>query len=581
MKFVNSQINKLIKYPELSYLDKKDKRFEASIYDVRLFNTDITVALGNHNEDFKEHNIIYFPIYLILNSKVKSRIGVYELEEQLLNQVNDEDGDIDLGSPHFYGPILFSFAKTMIQSTEKKAPIKSSPVLPDMDQQIDDILEQNLSQRSSQRYSRKSSSRSSQRSSRKSSSTSSERSSRKSSPSSKQSSTWIEEYMNNLEQPDYMNYKIKETVPDGNCFFQAVSFALNSVNNPKSIKDIRELLSIEVDQNIYNIYKENYNNFKAKLDNFNTQIETLKTEALKNKSELTKTKDRKQQTELINIGKAIKKKQEQITIKNQAEIELIEDYKFMKNIKNLEELKEFIKKSAYWADPWSISVLERLLNVKFVLLSRKAFEEGDFDNVMNCGFMDNELERRKVERDIDFAPDHYIILDYNGNHYVLITYNDLQAFKFEEMPDIIKELIKNKCLERNAGPYYLISEFRKYKYPELEIEEINPSLFNEKTVFQIYSHSAPKAPGAGVGETMDPVDNDFDELSVIKHWRRELTKLIDLDYETIKKNPDSVHLLKSTRNAKLTKFIRGVPPEDPSRRLDDLMNIRRILLRSN
>jgi len=80
MKLKKSKINDLVEYEELKGLDKQDKQFEASTYDMELYDTNVTIALGKPKEEFKEYNIIYFPIYLVLNDKVKSRIGIYELE---------------------------------------------------------------------------------------------------------------------------------------------------------------------------------------------------------------------------------------------------------------------------------------------------------------------------------------------------------------------------------------------------------------------------------------------------------------------------------------------------------------------
>ena len=51
------------------------------------------------------NNIIYFPIYLIIQESVQDQIGVFEIKSDLLPYSLDDDGDVDLeklGDPLFY-----------------------------------------------------------------------------------------------------------------------------------------------------------------------------------------------------------------------------------------------------------------------------------------------------------------------------------------------------------------------------------------------------------------------------------------------------------------------------------------------
>ena len=82
----------------------------------------------------------------------------------------------------------------------------------------------------------------------------------------------------------------------------------------------------------------------------------------------------------------------------------------------------------------------------------------DNDNVLNCGQLNDTI----LEERGKFEPTHYIMLTYSGNHYELIKYNRKGAFTFDELPEKVIKLIKNKCLERQAGPYYLIPQFKEY-----------------------------------------------------------------------------------------------------------------------
>ena len=211
----------------------------------------------------------------------------------------------------------------------------------------------------------------------------------------------------------------------------------------------------------------------------------------------------------------------------------------MKNINNVEEFKEYIKKDSscediFWGDTWAISTLERLLKIKLILLSEENYRNQDLNNVLQCGQLNDSI----LENEGVFRPDYYIILDYNGYHYKLILFKKHTAFKFSELPYSIKELVVIRCLEKSSGPFYIIPEFKEFaenynseiKFFKEDIELEKPSsLYDENIVFQYYikSNNKPK-PGQGNGEKI-PNDKvkDFVELSKIDNWRKKLSNLWD------------------------------------------------------
>src|SRR6056300_1965367 len=126
----------------------------------------------------------------------------------------------------------------------------------------------------------------------------------------------------------------------------------------------------------------------------------------------------------------------------------MDEFDYMKNIKTLDEFKDFIKTRHYWADTWAISTLERLLNIKVIIMSETAYKNGDLDSVLSCG----QLNDDELEKVGGFKPEHYTITSYDGTHYKTISYKDKKILKFSEVPYDVKALIVNKCMERNAGP---------------------------------------------------------------------------------------------------------------------------------
>jgi predicted NAD-dependent protein-ADP-ribosyltransferase YbiA (DUF1768 family) len=201
---------------------------------------------------------------------------------------------------------------------------------------------------------------------------------------------------------------------------------------------------------------------------------------------------------------------------------------YMKNIKTLEDYREYIKTSQFWADAWAISTLERVLNVKIIILSEKSYNEKSLDSVLNCGETNSELESRGA-----FNPEFYIITTYSGNHYRLVTYKAKRIFTFKEIPYGIKVLIINKCLEKNSGIYWLIQDFRNLKAkmgfsPDsgkpLEEDDSEEDICDKTPAFMFHEKSENAAkPGKGSGETISQSKlNDYVDLAKNKEWRRKL-----------------------------------------------------------
>ena len=74
----------------------------------------------------------------------------------------------------------------------------------------------------------------------------------------------------------------------------------------------------------------------------------------------------------------------------------------------LEKFKKKIRSCEFWAETWAISTLERILNIKFIILSSEAYKLDDLSNVLQCGQLnDTILQNMGV-----FNPEFYIMVDY-------------------------------------------------------------------------------------------------------------------------------------------------------------------------
>ena len=204
----------------------------------------------------------------------------------------------------------------------------------------------------------------------------------------------------------------------------------------------------------------------------------------------------------------------------------------MKNIDNLDKFKDYIRTSAYWADSNTISILEFKLNLKFIILSEASFNENDKDSVLKCGELHPKIQKNGI-----FTPDAYIICSYSGDHYKLVSYKKKKIFAFREIPYDIKNLIINKCLEKNSGTFSLIEDFRNLKIKfgfipdDIDNDEddednfiSNFGSYDPNVTFMFHSNSYnKKIPGTGSGESI-PKDNLESKLIQIFMDREVLKK---------------------------------------------------------
>ena len=120
---------------------------------------------------------------------------------------------------------------------------------------------------------------------------------------------------------------------------------------------------------------------------------------------------------------------------------------WLKSVKTLEDAKEKIKTSIFYAEDWSINELEVALNVKMVIFDNQKLKIG-------CG---------QANRAEEFEPDYYVLVDYVGdNHYRAVKYNDVGAFTFRDLPDDLKLKIKKECMTKVVDGQRVILENSAY-----------------------------------------------------------------------------------------------------------------------
>ena len=522
---VNSILNSDINYPELKKLDSEDKSFDASMYEVNILGVDVVIALGQAKYVFIDDNIIYYPIYLVKDDKVSKQIGVYEIMSEQLPNIVDEDGDVDLTK--IDEPLLYKFATNeLLKDADKSPKIESKKAVVDKEDQEDKPSAETADQEDNDEPSAE----------------------KEEEPSADQDQTelpsadmaqmelerdaykmdkeqpWIQEFLKSNE------YQLIDNEGGGECLFAVIRDSFKSIDKDTSIMELRKKLSDEVTPDIYENYKDKYKMFVNTVQTGETELKELSKLNNELRDRLRNAKERSEQQLIVESAKEVATKYKRLKSEIKISKELMAEFKFMKKVNSIEDLKKVIKTCDFWADTWAISTLERILNIKLVIFSSEAWKAGDVNNVLQCGQLNDKiLEELGV-----FEPQYYMLLDYTGTHYKLITYKYHRLFNFNQIPYSIKLDIAKNCLQGSSGPYKIIPQFKMFN-EELGIEEPvqldvdviaekENTLYDGTIVFQFYNRSNDKPlPGKGNGEQI-PLElvKDFSQLAEISEWRRKL-----------------------------------------------------------
>jgi predicted NAD-dependent protein-ADP-ribosyltransferase YbiA (DUF1768 family) len=570
---VSSKINTSVNYPEIKTLDPEDKGHSSSLYIIEVLDKEIIIVLGKPKYAFSNKGIVYYPIYVVSDEKIKSQIGVYEHKISNTISLLDEDGDVDiekLGNPLLYSFVTKKYLeksesnpgkymdaelkKEAIQNEKHFEDIVSKKDEPKEETDEDDVmkLKVNKSKISEQKTAENQTlekgiftiNTNFKPPSQLEEETEEIANKIKNIYKESSANNWIQKFMKNDQ------YKIQDVESQGDCFFAVVREAFSQIGQNTSVLKLRTLLSSKVTDEIYQERKNLYNQFETRKEELKRELKDYKQANAEFIKRMKTVTDKQEKEKIVEETKRIKSAYDTQMIElKELEKTQSEYIGYMKTVDSYEKFKEFILTSSYWADEWAISTLEYLLNIKVIILAEEAYNEKAYDNILNCGEICKEITQTNNSISKKFDPTHYIITTYSGNHYRLVTYKNKSIFAFSEIPYDIKILIINKCLEKNSGVYYLIQDFRNFKTqfgidadegdPEMEEEESDgegnvsvssntssskSSYYNKSTVFTFHGKAlnTPK-PGKGANEKIDKERvSEFAGLSKIKDWRRKL-----------------------------------------------------------
>jgi len=526
---VLSKINPEISYPELKTVDAGDLKMEANLYQIEVFSVSIIIAVGKMKNTFEDKNVLNFPIYLVKHNNKVTQIGLYELNASDYLDYLDDSGLLIVESLN--EPLLYHFV-----NKEMLLKVRMSPDS-DSSSESDDSLEEDDSKKREESHEipetrkdifiqtpgimippllKEENSKIAKEI--------------RENYKQDESNFWIQKFMKNN------SYSIIDNEGGGDCLFATVRDAFSSIGQQTSVNKLRTKLSNEVTEQIFENYKEQYDMFHNVILDDTNKIKQLELEYANIKQKFTNTIHRDEQKMLSEAAKKVKTEHDKMIHEKKVSASIVNEYKFMRGIDTLEKFKKKVRTCEFWAETWSLSTLERILNIKFIVLSNEAYKNGDLNNIVQCGQLnDVELENKGV-----FTPEFYIIIDYTGSHYKLISYKKKQIFKFKELPYTLKQMIVDKCMEKNAGPFALIPDFQQFKssssnysrekndpiYEDLTESHIR-GLYDDAIELVFYTKSNDKPlPGKGSGESIpNSYLKDFTELAAIPQWRKKLDHL--------------------------------------------------------
>lgn len=599
-----------IYYDQNRDLENDDIGYESNMYEITLYQRKYIISVGKERKIVEKRNHYYIPVYLIHKNRVHSQIGAFEFESAEKNEKAriqpflDKEGDLDLNRVgtillyYFVDDVYLKQTQTEIspveineleleyQTQKRKQEIPNekeededeeddtlSLVLPKTKQSkqmihSDELLKDGLFILDKNKKLPDTLLEETKEDSLRKRKEYTENGSKK--------TVWIEKFMKNNE------YDIVETLSNGDCLFDTIRIAFSQIGYITSVEKLRALLSNNVNDVIFQTYRNLYLNADQEKQNVEQRMRVISktVKELKKRVEQITAKD--ERANLLDNIKKITEEYQKLKEELVGTNEMIQEFQFMRGVNNVEELREVVKTTNYWADTWAISTLEKLLNIKLLIFSEEYYQSGDDKSVFQCGQLNDE----DLERQGNFSPNFYIMTTYSGNHYRLISYNTKYIFKFSEIPYDVKIQVVIKCMERNAGPYYIIQDFRNFKSrigldpddgfvydDDMEDTTLN---YDKDVVFMYYHRSNPSSkPGKGSNESIpDSKTGEYSNLQLkVNHdWRKKLDdywiaefKIDGMKWSSVEhyyqgskfknKNPDFTKLFSLDSDSEISKDI--------------------------
>ena len=478
---VKSKLSNKIFYDENNWIEEEDEGKKTTMFKINLKDVDVVIALGEISKKWKNYNVYYWPVYLIISEDDIKQIGIYEIPANEKDYYMDDDGDLNIS--YVPGPLLF---KSVTKGYLKKL-LKNKKLIQDYGEDDEEIKNNDEDEKDNEEI--ESSSKNIFQELKSEEDDDKEYAHLENDKKDKKiRNEWIQSSDHRPINIFFKNsyYDIQPNPGSGDCLFCTISQALKTIGIKLDISTMRKKLAETLTIEQFNNYKELYtsinNNYKQEILEYKKlvtegkektkQYKKLKCDLQSGKYDHADVKpsDKKDIVDkcsdlkktLISLSKEIKKKIKEVenSQKNKKDVE------WLKDIENIQDLKSKIKTNEFWADENAISNLENIYNIKLIILTKNYYKDDlNKNRVLNCGTVIHE----NVIKNNKFKPKYYIIIEYDNElqHYELIKYKIdekwYSIFRFHELPYSIKELIKDKCMNNSGKSIFnYIPKFKKY-----------------------------------------------------------------------------------------------------------------------
>jgi predicted NAD-dependent protein-ADP-ribosyltransferase YbiA (DUF1768 family) len=554
MTFIQSDLNDDVKFHESAEPENK----YSSIHMVT-FQDNIVLPIL-YGDERKINNVTYYYVYVLLKKQKKIQIGVYEfLTRKLINYLSKSGKGLNIQQKFFPKPLLFSFVTKKYLLNLKKKTSKHGNKLADDENntlQENNTLKDNTLQDNTLKKEESKNKKIVLKNEIKDEldnvdsdlfttitgvllpaqleeETVSIAASIKNNYSFKKGQFWLQRFMKNN------HYLLVENEGGGDCLYACVRDAYGSLGYQTTVMKLRRKISGEISQGKLEELSSKYEFYAHENNVLANQIKELESKYETTQQLFEQTQDYENKKKLLTLSKSIFAERDKVINKKKICVEILTHYDFMKNVDSLEKLKKKMQSCVFWANPWVLSIFERILNIKFIVFDHLSFQNHDFGSVFAENEIDPILKNRKL-----FEPSFYILLERDSEkNYKLISYKKKQLFVYSELPYDLRDLIKQKCLHHLESCLFCgIKQFQHFakldhkllktkrqlflkRQKEAFSDSSVRNLFDEKIFFILKECSTKKnvLPGKAPNEKIKEEDiMQFYDLIKSPDWRYQL-----------------------------------------------------------
>lgn len=568
---VKSRLHREIEYEEGRKLDGEDKKHKTVVYQCKILDTIYRIALGKQRTDKTHLGMYYYPVYLLTTkNKAKSKIGVFEVEATRIHTILDDEQDVlvhRLGTPilfsHVNSEYLNKYGVKVVDKKESNIDETTQSELkrkehdveePDIEDTIEDVEDDIFNVPQPKKSTKGPTFEEEQK----------DKMVKKEDlfgdgtkkivevlPEEKQEDadrirksytknerdSWI---MKTMQNP---NYQIISNEGKGDCFFSSLVQAFETTGRDTTVEKLRQTLSQELTMGQFDTYRNLYKSLEQETQELDIQLKKKKEEQIQlKKGSQTEGISRNQSTTILEkykqVGKDIQQleKEKEYNNINKKEFKFMEtilhgmDDGIYKNMSLLEKAKVFLTTADYWADAWAISTMERVLEIKTIILTNTT------DSTCIVKYTEGEVKQPKT----------YIMLnhDMEQSHYELVTYKDKGNLTFQELPYDMKIMITKHCSQKDAGQFMDIHDFKQFKHDlgfhdeddeDIAIEDNHEpidDIYDDYASLRFHGRAANEMPGKSNGDKVKSsykkdayfmsLENFIKENTERKEWRKML-----------------------------------------------------------